>query len=196
MDRTVVRTVPLGMARLTAALVVFACVVAVTAEARSHGKLRIDHPGRGKINLDTGSADFTFRRWDFLLASDSNGIDPANEPVTIGISDEKFLIPAGMLKVSRKGRRFTYKLATERGIQWFELLRRADGSYRVQLKIAGVDLSTLVISDPPICLPFAVIVGDDDGFLGVSFDRPKTFPSKLLTLPGFCTDFGNTWPWL
>jgi hypothetical protein len=64
----------------------------------------------------------------------------------------------------------------------------------VIFKIVGADLSGLIIGDPPLCLPFAVIIGNDDGFSGVSFDRPKPYPSRLLTIPGFCTS-ETEWPW-
>jgi hypothetical protein len=173
-------------------------VLADTAAAQEpiyHGQLRVTRAGRGTIDLDTGRASFRVRSWELLPSDDTNGIDPASEPVVIGVADEKFLIPVGQLKASRNGRRFRFRDATDRGIQLLTLIRTASNTWRMKLKIAGVDLSTLVISDPPVCLSFAVIIGDDDGFTGVSFDRPRPFPSKLLTLPGFCTDPGD-WPWL
>lgn len=129
-----------------------------------------------------------------MPASGSDGIDPAAEPVIIAIADEQFLIPAGQMKASRNGRRFRYKNNTGRGVQLLTMVRTPTGSLRVSLKLTGVDLSTLVVADPPQCLSFALVVGNDDGFSGISFDRPKPFPSKLLTIPGFCT--GNSaWPW-
>lgn len=180
-------------------VVALALVSALAAPAVSapvfHGQLRVVRAGRGQINLETGRAAFKVRGWQFLPSGDSNGIDPATEPVTIGIADEKFLIPAGRLKASKNGRRFRYTARTDRGVQKLRLVRKKDGTIKVTLKVAGVDLSTLLISDPPVCLSFAVIVGDDDGFSGVSFDRPRPFPSKLLTLPGFCNQTDD-WPWL
>jgi hypothetical protein len=168
------------------------------AEAQSelaHGDLRVVRAGRGKIDLDTGQAGFGFRGWEFLPADESDGMDPANELVTIGVADEKFLIPVGAIKASKNGRRWTYRSKTTRGVQRLKLALTSAGTYKVTLKVAGVDLSTLVITDPPVCLSFAVIIGNDDGFTGVSFDRPKPFPSKLLTLPGFCVETTD-WPWL
>jgi len=135
------------------------------------------------------------RGWEFRLAAESDGIDPANELVTVGVSDEKFLIPVGSMKASRNGKRFVYRNKSGRGVELLKLVLTPLGTYKVTLRLAGVDLSTLVITDPPVCLGFAVIVGDDDGFTGVSFDRPKPFPSKRLTLPGFC-DETTDWPWL
>lgn len=160
------------------------------------GALRIDRPGKGRIDLNTGQASFTIKKWLWLVAADTDGVDPTTEQVTIGVSDEKFVLPIGSMKVSRNGRKFTYRENTDRGVQALKLVRDGNGDYQIKiLKVAGVDLSTLVISDPPICLGVAVIVGNDDGFSGVYFDRPKPFPSKLLTLPGFC-DATTDWPWL
>lgn len=190
------RTLPFRMVRGTAAFLVAAALCTPAFGALYNGKLRIDRPGRGQIDLNSGSAAFAVRQWEFLVAPDSNGIDPATEPVAVGVADEKFLIPAGGLKVSRNGKRFSYRASTDHGIVALKLVLGSDGNYKVKLlKVAGVDLSTLVISDPPICFGVALIIGDDDGFSGVWFDRPKPFPSKLLTLTGLC-DATSDWPWL
>ena len=183
------------MARLLVALaVVCALAGSVAAQVAHFGKIRVSRAGRGRIDLTSGQATFWFRGWELLPAGDSDGIDPANEPVTIAVAEERFIIPVGQLKTSRNGRRFRYKTRTDRGVESLTLVRTPTGSFTVSLKVAGVDLSTLVVSDPPVCLSFAIIIGDDDGFSGVTFDRPKPFPSKLLTLPGFCTD-NTDWPW-
>jgi hypothetical protein len=166
-----------------------------SAEPVFHGDLVVVRAGRGQINLETGQAAFKIRGWEFRPSEDSNGMDPASEPITIGIADEKFLIPAGQLRASKNVRRLRYKAQTNRGVQLLKITKIPSGTLKVTLKVAGVDLSTLLITDPPACLSFAVIVGDDDGFSGVSFDRPKPFPSKLLTLPGFCQEVTD-WPWL
>ena len=158
------------------------------------GQLRVVRAGRGQINLDSGQASFKVVGWEIIPPSNSNGIDPGTEPVTIAIGDqERFLIPAGEMKVLRKGKRFLYKAKSDRGVQLLKLAWTPAGTLKMTLKIAGVDLSPLVIADPPICLSMAIIIGDDDGFSGVSFDRPKPFPSRLLTIPGFCTP--QDWPW-
>ena len=47
----------------------------------------------------------------------------------------------------------------------------------------------------PVCNPMAVIVGDDDGFSGVEFDRPGGFSSSRVKIDGTCTPAGG-WPWL
>jgi len=178
------------------AVLALASALAVPAEAQvAHlGKLRVARAGKGRIDLTSGQATFSFRGWEILPAADSDGIDPATEPVTVAIAEEKFIIPAGQLKASRSGRRFRYKSRDARGVQLLTLVHTSAGTWRVGLRIGGVDLSSLVVSDPPVCLSFAVIIGNDDGFSGVSFDRPKPFPSKLLTIPGFCTS-NTDWPW-
>ena len=159
-----------------------------------HGQLRVARAGKGRLNLDSGQASFRVRDWELLPSEDSNGIDPANETIVIGIAEEQFVLPAGMIRSSRNGKRFLYKDKTDRGIGRLELRRTPTGSFKASMTLNGVDLSVLVIADPPLCLSFALIVGDDDGFTGVSFDRPKPYPSKRLTIPGFCTE-NSEWPW-
>lgn len=174
-----------------------ACALTSVAEAQelTHGKLRVNRPGRGKIDLTTGSATFRLNALDLLPSDQSDGINPGTETITIGISEERFLIPAGHLKVSRNGKRFRYKEPkADRGIQLFEMKKRPDQTFRVNLKLVGVDLSSLVTTNPPLCLPFAIIVGNDDGFTGISFDLPNPYPSRRLSIPGFCTDEAS-WPW-
>lgn len=175
-----------------------ACVLDTSAWAQelTHGKLRVVRAAKGQINLTSGQASFKIRNWEVILDDESDGVDPANEPLTIGIAEERFLIPAGELRASRNGKRFRYKTVTDRGVQQLKLVRLSQDTLRINVKLAGVDLSSLTsgLIDPPVCLPFAIIIGNDDGFSGVSFDRPKPFPSKLLTIPGFCTD-NTEWPW-
>jgi hypothetical protein len=178
----------------------FGLALALPSIARSqtslvHGQLSVTRAARGTIDLDSGNAAFKVKNWEMLLADASNGVNPASEPFTIGIAEERFLIPAGRLKASKNGKRFTYRdKSISRGIQQLKIVRTAAGPIKVSFKIVGADLSGLIIGDPPLCLPFAVIIGDDDGFSGVSFDRPKPYPSRLLTIPGFCKDT-TEWPW-
>ena len=191
---------PLKVSSMVRGIVVaFALVCALDlpsawAQSLTHGKLRVARAAKGQINLTSGQAGFKIRNWEVLLADGSNGVNPADEPLTIGIAEERFLIPAGELRASRNGKRFRYKTVTDRGIQQLKLILTPQGPIKVTMKLAGVDLSSLIIGDPPLCLPFAIIIGDDDGFSGVSFDRPRPYPSQLLTIPGFCTDNAE-WPW-
>lgn len=190
-ERTMRRTILL--VTLTTALTLSEHPVAVGAPIY-HGELRVARAGKGRLNLDSGQASFRVRDWELLPSDDSNGIDPANEPIVIGIAEEQFLLPAGVIRSSRNGKRFSYKNKSDRGIGRLVLRRTSTGSFKVSMTLNGVDLSVLVIADPPLCLSFALIIGDDDGFTGVSFDRPKPYPSKRLTIPSFCTD-NSDWPW-
>lgn len=183
-----------AMLRVLVALVL---TVAASAHAQTQidpGILRIVRAGRGTINLDSGQASFKVVGWEIVPPSDTKGMDPATQPVTIAIGDaERFLVPTGSIKAIAHGKRYVYRAKTDRGVQLLKLAWTPAKTLKMTLKIAGVDLSQLVIADPPVCVSMAVIIGDDDGFSGVSFDRPKPFPSRLLTIPGFCTP--QDWPW-
>ncbi len=184
-----------AMGRVVLGIVLAAALVGTaSAQPTHHGDLRVVRAGKGKLDLSSGQATFAFRGWELVPSSDSDGINPATEPISIGVAEERFLIPAGQLRVSKNGKRFRYSAPTARGVEKLLLVKLPTGAYRVTLKLSGVDLSTLLAQEPPVCLSFAVIIGNDDGFTGVSFDRPKPYPSKLLTLPGFCTS-NTSWPW-
>ena len=99
-----------------------------------------------------------------------------------------------MLKASRNGRVFTYRAPRGTPAPAVKLLRlklRRDGWYGVDLTLTGVDLTRLMVEDP-VCLPTAIIIGDDDGFSGVSFTR-RNFFSRRVKIPSDC-DTGS-WPW-
>jgi hypothetical protein len=161
----------------------------------THGQLSVARAARGTIDLDSGNASFKVKNWGLILANESNGVNPASEPFTIGIAEDRILLPAGQLKASKNGKRFSYRDKTvDRGIQELKLVMTPGGPIKVSFKVVGIDMSGLLIGDPPLCLPFAIIIGDDDGFSGVSFDRPKPYPSRLLTIPGSCKD-ETSWPW-
>jgi len=163
-----------------------------------HGKLKIGFPGRGRINVDTGSATFWVHGWTLVPSSDSNGIDPATEGVNIAVGDsESFVLPGDQLKVSKSGTRFTYRSKGPHRINMLKLVKNADGSFTARFKISGADFSRLLLLNRPavVCVPFALIIGDDDGFSGVNFELPKLSPlSGLLTIPGFCDNVPG-WPW-
>jgi len=165
------------------------------AQPVNHGRLVI-RPGKGRVDPNTGSATLSVRRWDFTLAPTTDGISPGTEPVIIAIAEETFRIPAGMLSESKSGKRFSYKSKTDRGVRSFRLVLNPDGTYRVRFALSGVDFSRLLLQDRPVrdCMPFAVIVGNDDGFSGVKVELLKPAPSAKLTIPGFCTDVPG-WPW-
>jgi len=180
---------------IAAVLMLAVCAPAQAGFTMFRGALTI-RPAKGQIDLQTGSATIKVRRWDLQLSPASNGIVPDSEPVIIRFDQEQFLLPAGQMKVSKNGKRFSYKSLTERGIRELRLTRNADGTYAVRFQVAGVNLSTLVIQDPPLakCLGFDVSIGDDQGLSGVTFERQKAPPSRRLAITGFCSEVEN-WPW-
>ncbi|HXJ32682.1 MAG TPA: hypothetical protein VMS22_01465 [Candidatus Eisenbacteria bacterium] len=186
----------MGVAIAVASVLIGAAPQRASAQPVNHGRLVI-RPGKGRVDPNTGSAMLSVRRWDFTLSPTTDGISPATEPVIIAIAEETFRIPAGMLKESKSGKRFSYKSRTDRGVRSFRLILNQDGTYRVRFALAGVDFSRLLLLDRPVieCMPFAVIVGNDDGFSGVKVELLKPAPSARLTIPGFCTDVPG-WPWV
>lgn len=85
------------------------------------------------------------------------------------------------------------KTAGPRAVTYFRLTPQADGTYLVRFKLRGLDLSRLLVEDP-VCTPFAVIIGDDDGFSGVAITSPS-FRSPRVAIPSNC-DIGDDWPWI
>src|SRR5262249_2850421 len=139
-----------------------------------HGQLMVK-PARGTIDLNSGSASFAVHGWELQPASNSPGdIDPATQPVLIAVGSEtSFVLPAGPLPASGNHRGFPYRAKAPRGIARMVLAHLGNGDWRVSFQILGIDLSPLLVNDPPVCLPMAVIIGDNDGFSGISFNRPK-----------------------
>lgn len=192
--------------RMRVAALVLAAAVAggpVAAQLRPvfHGVLSVKG-GAGRLDQTAGIGSLRVKKWVFNLSLDSDGIAPASEPIVVGIGDnDQLVIPAGQMKASRNGRRFTYRNpGIPRGVRALTMKRlqdAPDGSmrYAVALSVAGADLSKLVTNSPS-CVPLAVIVGDDDGFSGVDIERPRilTGGGRLRVL-GACSDVGD-WPWL
>jgi len=147
-----------------------------------------------------GVASLRVKNWNLVLTPQSNGIYPTQEGVIIAIgSTEQLVIPASLIHASRNGRRFTFSdPKTSRGVRTFQLRQYSNclgkACYHVAFTLVGIDLSTLVLSYP-FCSPMAVIVGDDDGFSGVQFDRPGGFSGSRVKIDGICTP-SNGWPWL
>jgi hypothetical protein len=164
-----------------------------------HGKLDV-HPAVGRIDRKTGMGTLRVRGWRLIPSAPpelpSNGIFPAQEPVVVAIGANSFRLPAGSLKSSHRGRKFAYRAPRDLGppaIRMLRIGRRSDGSWSVSFTLTGVDLSGLIVADP-ICLPMAVIVGDDDGFSGVDLTSPR-FSSPRVALPRGCNAAGD-WPWI
>ena len=167
------------------------------AKPTFHGVLQTI-PARGIIDRKTGLASVVVRRWSFIPNPDSNGVFPEREPVLIALGASNFLIPAGMMRMSRNGTVFVYHAAhvrNRRGVQSLRLTHQPDDSfYTVSFRVEGVDVATLNEEDP-LCRPLAVIVGDDDGFVSIVLTSPS-FHSHRLSLPTTCIDPSASWPWL
>ena len=162
-----------------------------------HGVLEVEHAS-GSIARPSGMASVHVPGWPFQLDPEqSNGIFPATEAVEVAIgTDSRFVLAAGSLKASRNGRKFTFRQKLRKGvagIRMIQIVRQPDQTYTVRFAVSGVDLQGLQREDP-VCMPVAVIVGDDDGFQGVFFSSP-TFTSHRLRTVGKCDATGD-WPWL
>jgi hypothetical protein len=184
------------------------CEIATTATPVYHGVLWIAGRATGSINRRTGNAVLKVRRWILLPVSPSNGIYPDQEPIVIAMGDDSMRLPAGTLKTSRSGKVFSYRARTsttttttapdttqgpDRALRRLRVQRFNDGSYALWFTLVGVDLSRLNIQDP-VCLPLAVIVGDDDGFTGAVVSSPS-FTSRRFNISRAC-DLSNDWPWI
>jgi hypothetical protein len=164
-----------------------------------HGALGIK-PALGGFQKNTGVASLRVKNWNFVLTPNSNGIYPTQEGVIIAIgTTEQLVVPASLIHASRNGRQFTFRdPKTTRGVRMFQLRQYSNcpgkACYHVAFTLVGIDLSTLVLSYP-FCSPMAILVGDDDGFSGVQFDRPGGFNGSRVKIDGTCNS-GSGWPWL
>jgi hypothetical protein len=183
--------------RLSLAAAVLAALLPLTATAGTtpvfHGALRV-RQARGVIDQTTGLASLKVTRWRFVPIEGSNGIAFDQEPVLLTISENElkneYRLEPGALHATRNGRRFVYtNRKAQRGIRMLRIDARPDGTYQVAFALRDVNLSRLVTQDP-VCLPFALIVGDDDGFVGLSFQSKFT---RRLRVTGTC--LVEDWPW-
>ncbi len=178
-----------------------AAAVGISAEAGTppavrpvyHGTLKLDRPAVGSIDRRIGRGVVRVRRWSFKPNDFSNGVFPDREPIVVAFGNDTFAVPDGRIRA--RGRAFAYAAhpLAPSGVRSLRLQPRADGSWLVRFVVAGVDLETLA-TDDPICIPFAIIVGDDDGFSGVSITS-RSFRSSRVAIPSSCT-VGGDWPWL
>ena len=67
-----------------------------------------------------------------------------------------------------------------------------DRSYRVRFTLTGVDFSRSLFELEGVCMSVAVIIGDDDGFTGISVTR-KNERTRTVRIPDDCTP--QAWPW-
>jgi hypothetical protein len=168
-----------------------------------HGLLDITPAGHGVIDRTNGDATLTVHGWRYIVADDTNGLRPESERliIAIGSGQNDLYLPPGALRPDRKARVFRYRAPRDAHdampqadprIRFFRMARRSDGTYRVSFRVRGVELSSLNFNDP-VCVPLAVIVGDDDGFATGDASSP-TFNSRRVTLSSGICKAG--WPWL
>jgi hypothetical protein len=170
--------------------------IAVGATPQYHGALDV-RPAHGSFDPKSGTASVKVRGWRWQLYSTSNGIYPDKETVEVAIGEQAFMLPPGSLRVSRKGKMFSFRAPKTEGpsmqpIRSLRIQKKPDG-YLVRFTVTGVDLSTLLLQDP-VCMPTAILIGDDDGFSGVQYSRP-TFSSHRLKVPSDCSVGDDDWPW-
>ncbi|HJQ84728.1 MAG TPA: hypothetical protein VKA21_11655 [Candidatus Binatia bacterium] len=163
-----------------------------------HGVLEV-LPAAGTIDRLTGAAVLKVRRWRLRLRDTSNGIAPDAERLLIAVGQggaNDLFLPPGTLVAHRRGRVFRYRAprgSVTRGISAIKIVQRS-GEYRLSFTLVGVELSPLLF-DKPLCMPIAVIVGDDDGFSGIEFNSPS-FTSRRISVPRSCKIDPDDWPWL
>jgi hypothetical protein len=170
-----------------------AAQVATVADPDFHGEVTLVTRGRGSLDPG-GEADLKIPRWRIRLTQDSNGIYPDLEPIIIALWDQDFPLPAGALERSRNGKVFAYRARgplPPGSVRSLRVKLERDGSYLVRFQLAGVNLDRLLLVDR-VCAGLAVIIGDDDGFSGVSIRR-RSFTSRRLSVPTVCT-LGAEWP--
>ena len=164
-------------------------------------------PAKGKIDRTTGVASLRVAHARLLLNPTSDGIFPDREPILVALgqnNQNNFRLDAGMLKASHNGKVLTYRAPrnTTSGILSFRIWQIAGpgapgasrGAYGLRFTLRGLDLG-LLNTQYPLCMPMAVIVGDDDGFSGVTLTRPS-FQSRHFSIPKDCDPTSGGWPWL
>jgi hypothetical protein len=197
-----------GMAAVTAFVLVVSGGRAAVAQVLSpptpiyHGVLGF-LPAKGKIDRPTGVGSLKIGHARLLLSPTSDGVFPDREPILVALGDNVFTLPTGMLKASPSGKVLSYRAPQNDpgGILAFRIWQIAGpgaagasrGAYGIRFTLRGLNIPRLDVQDP-LCLPMAIIVGDDDGFSGVVLTSPS-FQSRNFSIPRDC-DAGNTWKWL
>ena len=178
-------------------------VAQLVSPPTNHGVLGF-LPAKGKIDRTTGIASLKVQHARLLLSPTSDGVFPDREPILVALGDNAFSLGAGMLKASHAGKVLSYRAPRNgdpSGILSFRIWQIAGpgaagasrGAYGIRFTLRGLNLTLLDVQDP-LCLPMAVIVGDDDGFSGVVLTSPS-FQSRHYSIPRDC-DTGGGWPWL
>jgi hypothetical protein len=185
--------------RLLAALALALLPVAARAQVAQpvhHGCLYVRFAG-GPFDPRTGVATLRVPGWRFTRATGSDGIFPAAEPVLIFLAENQYALDPGALHASRSGKVFSYRApkgTAPPAIRRLRIKQRKDGSYSARFTLTGLVLEQIINADG-LCLPMALIVGDDDFFSGVRLVRPGSLmTSKRFEVASSCVP--NDWPML
>jgi hypothetical protein len=151
-------------------------------------------PANGKLDRNRARgypATLKVRQWSFQPAPDSNGVDPGSEAIVVHVGEREWTVPTGELVASKRGAVWTYKRrggGTNAGIQRLQIRRESDQTFAIRFVVGGIDGSVLDVQDPA-CVPFVLIIGDDDAATGINLSSP-TFSSSKLRVREIC-DYDN-----
>ncbi len=161
-----------------------------------HGVLQLPHPADGLRYHPADTGRVTVRGWRFFVSPDSDGIFPDREPIVVAIGAQTFFVPAGQMRARAHGRIFVFRAGRTTppgGVRYLRLARIQSGLFDVRMRVREIDLRALR-NDVELCMPGAVIVGDDDAFSGIQLRTPG-FEAKTFTIDRPCDPKGS-WPWL
>ena len=197
--RTLRTIVPMAK-RLLAALALAALLPvaarAQVAEPVHHGCLFVRFAG-GPFDPRTGVATLKVPGWRFTSAPGSDGIFPATEPILVFLAENDYSLDPGALHASRSGKVFSYRApkgTAPPAIKRLRIKQKKDGSFTARFQLTGLVLEQIINADG-LCLPMALIVGDDDFFSGVRLIRPGSLETvKRFEVQSSCVP--NDWPML
>jgi hypothetical protein len=138
-------------------------------------------------------ASLKLRRWRFLLYPESNDLAPDQELVAVRVGNNILPLDPGRLRASRNRKVFSFKAAKDDPTPLRKLrLKKRRGEYSVSVTVRDIELSDLVLNDG-VCVPMAVLVGDDDAFSGGFFVRPGfgVRPARRVRILRSCP---SEWP--
>jgi hypothetical protein len=115
---------------------------------------------RAKAKISRGEAELEVRG-RFALSSQSNGIDPLNEKVTINLGKASLIIQPGSFVRNDNGFRFRAKVAGVR----YRVVIKDDGRFRIRVRDFKAKKS-----DFSGAVPFKLLIGNDFGNTQVKFD--------------------------
>jgi hypothetical protein len=142
-------------------------------------------PARGHLDIATGQMSLEVRRWRWVPAAGSDGVDPVTEEIELMVGTDTIVFPAGAVTEPRPGR-YSYRNRTAtRGFTRLRMKRASDGAWLVSFRVVGMD-QTPLLPQLITCVPLALVIGNDAGVSGVDLERPRGADSPRVKLRGFC----------